>query len=365
MFNSQTTFALAAANSQTNTAFNQQHLPPIPPIPDRAYFKAVEQKLLDVAKSIPSHRGGGNNGHKQILAGNDIAYYDRITNNAPVFHVPNHPGDNPNIPPNATQHQIIEANRVWHQQINEYTTYQKTESDLKQLIMDTFPEEWYFDLHHDTLGYSNISCAEIWSCIRTALNTVTREDLEANATLLRSPHNLNTTVKATCMHKKRCQTFALDTADPIPDARLITETLGAFRETKDKHFLDAIKTFEKRQEADQTWDNLKTDLLEGEKLRNKDLNINPTSSHAGFLATNKTPEESTPPPATPPPLIVLFGNTQFGYCHTHGLCRNPKHNSKTCRSPAAGHQKEATLKNMMGGNNQIQRLRNERAISRE
>lgn len=34
------------------------------------------------------------------------------------------------------------------------------------------------------------------------------------------------------------------------------------------------------------------------------------------------------------------------YCHTHGACGHP---SKECKYPKAGHKKEATFKNMMGG----------------
>jgi hypothetical protein len=37
------------------------------------------------------------------------------------------------------------------------------------------------------------------------------------------------------------------------------------------------------------------------------------------------------------------------YCHTHGYCVSKGHNSKTCRTKAAGHQDEATRSNPMGG----------------
>ena len=41
------------------------------------------------------------------------------------------------------------------------------------------------------------------------------------------------------------------------------------------------------------------------------------------------------------------------YCWSHGLGRNPKHTSELCNNPLDGHKKEATLDNMMGGNNNI------------
>ena len=53
---------------------------------------------------------------------------------------------------------------------------------------------------------------------------------------------------------------------------------------------------------------------------------------------------------------------QLHYCWTHGATRNKDHTSKTCSRPAEGHKTEATLFNMMGGNNSIQRQRGERAV---
>ena len=45
-----------------------------------------------------------------------------------------------------------------------------------------------------------------------------------------------------------------------------------------------------------------------------------------------------------------------------GLGRNADHTSKTCNKPAKGHQRQATVLNMMGGNNTIRRSRGEAPI---
>jgi len=53
------------------------------------------------------------------------------------------------------------------------------------------------------------------------------------------------------------------------------------------------------------------------------------------------------PPTLPP-----------SYCWTHGVGTNQEHTSRTCRHRADGHQEDATIHNMMGGNTNVMRSRN-------
>lgn len=52
----------------------------------------------------------------------------------------------------------------------------------------------------------------------------------------------------------------------------------------------------------------------------------------------------------------------MGFCWTHGLGFDPNHKSCTCNRPAPGHQVEATLQNMMGGNPRIRRKPGDRQV---
>ena len=55
--------------------------------------------------------------------------------------------------------------------------------------------------------------------------------------------------------------------------------------------------------------------------------------------------------STPQQTQVVPQQQQFqSYCWTHGVTNNPSHTSQTCRNPAQGHQQNATVTNMMGGN---------------
>jgi hypothetical protein len=74
---------------------------------------------------------------------------------------------------------------------------------------------------------------------------------------------------------------------------------------------------------------------------------------------------SKPTPAVFPSTVSLAGSviTQATtlhpnaiantYCWTHGISRNPQHNSTTCEHPGEGHQRTATMTNQMGGSTRV------------
>ena len=50
----------------------------------------------------------------------------------------------------------------------------------------------------------------------------------------------------------------------------------------------------------------------------------------------------------------------FYYCWSHGLGRNKDHTSKSCKKPKEGHQRKATIHNMLGGSARIMRKRGDK-----
>jgi hypothetical protein len=50
---------------------------------------------------------------------------------------------------------------------------------------------------------------------------------------------------------------------------------------------------------------------------------------------------------------VIIDDLWMHCCHTHGLGKSAAHTSLTCTHPGANHKTEATITNMMGGNNKI------------
>jgi hypothetical protein len=93
-------------------------------------------------------------------------------------------------------------------------------------------------------------------------------------------------------------------------------------------------------------------------------NGQPATLQALLATGNRQPQGPPPPPPLPQMVLHQHPDGRWYYCWTHGLSNNPQHTSATCTSPAEGHQRTATIDNMLGGNNSIRRRRNERAIYR-
>jgi hypothetical protein len=75
-----------------------------------------------------------------------------------------------------------------------------------------------------------------------------------------------------------------------------------------------------------------------------------------LLANNRGSPSNNGPPSS--------NSTAGGYfyCWSHGLSTNRDHTSGTCTSPVEGHNANASLTDMMGGNAAIKRRRGERAV---
>ena len=59
-----------------------------------------------------------------------------------------------------------------------------------------------------------------------------------------------------------------------------------------------------------------------------------------------------------PPYQGKINGENVTYCWSHGITRNRRHNSKTCKRKKEGHQDDSTLNNRMGGSNERCKTRN-------
>jgi hypothetical protein len=163
-----------------------------------------------------------------------------------------------------------------------------------------------------------------------------------------------------------CQGFEYATAadQPITDSAAICLTLPVFEMTG--VFASAVdKWGHNKPITDQTLANFKTNFNfeNKERLRSK-----LTAQTAGFHGPNQAaviPSSPTPAPAVefaatpgqhnpPAPPAVAINNIKIYYCWTHGLGKqSATHTSTTCANPGEGHKHDATILNMMGGNNRI------------
>jgi hypothetical protein len=132
-------------------------------------------------------------------------------------------------------------------------------------------------------------------------------------------------------------------------------------------FTIACDTWRVKAAAEKTYANFTAHFTEENRERLRKL----TAAQAGYHGANAITPGSPPPevrtdarapdvaaaaqqpPATPVPHVVTNDGVRMYYCWTHGLGTNATHTSSTCQRPASGHQIDATVTNMQGGNNTI------------
>jgi hypothetical protein len=124
---------------------------------------------------------------------------------------------------------------------------------------------------------------------------------------------------------------------------------------------DAVKDWRKKTAANRTWANIQPFFL----LANKERIRVVTANELGFANATQGQRPPVPPaaPTTTTTYNNIGGNTGIHYCWTHGLTFSAEHTSASCAHKVEGHKDNATLSNMMGGNNKIRRQRNELLIS--
>ena len=320
-------------------------------------IQTIIDQSIEYLTQHPSSRGGGNHGHLQILTGTDNAFWNELTNNAPIFQVPIHPGTHPNIPQGATQHVIAQANREHQVAQCDHSHYNSLERNCKRKMLSSVHPSHYYALSHSKTKFANVKFAQIVAHLRSNHGTPTRDDLDNNKEQYDLPHDLNETVKMTFMKKKQHQQFAAGTRAAISDDNLIQNTITAFKKTGCKHFLKAIRDFDNRPILDQTWGNLQKDMEEAEKLRKNDPETSEEAGYANKAAeeANRAMEEATDTKENVPPkgenkyVLIAANGKKFSYCFTHGLVRGTRHNSQTCNEPCSTHKRWATVWNMGGG----------------
>lgn len=321
--------------------------------PNHITYQTHLRELTESLGAHTTHLGGGQHGYiGALVAGqNNNALYNELTNTAPAFVVPVHPGANPDVLlPTATQHQISEANRIYERELTSFTNYHGHVTAAKTKFIEAVGASHFHSLKHHTTGFHNVTLAAAFTLYRNKFATPDPDDIDTNDSHFKTAYDPNTTVEETFASKKECQAFAHGTPSAITDATLLYQTKRSFTKSNIKEFNDSIDKFEARPAAEQTWTNLENDLVKAEKKYRQSIKETPSVGQAGYNTANAATESESNKENT-----NIF--KQLPYCWTHGF--NFSHNSRTCRFKCDGHKDEATIQNMMGGNNFIRRGRNE------
>ena len=330
--------------------------------PDYLSLEKLKSEVYTNAVSVTSLRGNGQLGHAVIVLG--AAEYNRIANlgagggNAFNWTPIAHPGNAPVIPNNATVQQSQNIRDLFDRQMKEFLTYNQVESDIKRQLLAAVDNQYVCSLAHRQYGYANVTARQIIEHLDNVYGALDSDALAENRKMLTEPWEPTESMEPFWNRISSIQAVAEAGGVPITDAdvlvaaRSVLQNSGVFK-------LD-LREWDRRPAVQQTYANFKTFMTEANKTRIKETTADQLH-HALAATTLRAGSPGTRfSPITIDSSVSGDGTVSLAYCWTHGLGPNANHNSKTCTKKARGHQEDATVDNMMGGNNTIRRKRGEK-----
>ena len=303
--------------------------------PNFASLKLLHKEINDNAMTTPCVRSP--HGHLALTI--STASYTALTG-AP-FNTPVHPGDAPMHQPGATGPQITETNRLYISDLALFNVLSSVEASLKKQLLAAVPRTFIDELDHELYGFAGVSTLAILTHLDTTYGTITTDDLNQNLDALHRTWSTDQPIEDLWKQLRQCVLFAAP-IDPISDLTAIRAAITNLE--KSGVFSDAIKDWRKLDANAQTMAMLKDvfNKADCERLRSV------TSRDAGFSGAAIT----TPGAGT---AVTINHTNGLHYCWSHGLGRTALHTSANCRTKLQGHREDATVHNMMGGCNYIQR----------
>ena len=340
----------------TEAIFPIEEFTPFPTdtAPTAVNVRQLKKEMIQCAMAVPTTLGGGAHGHLGMIL--PAAEYAAL-NPAPgdVFDRPDDPPDALDFAGNASRATIALAQQEYNAELQAYTMCNKVDLALKIRILKAVPKIYLLALCDELFEFANVTPAEMLHHLETTYGAINEDDLAANLEACEAAWDPNTPIEIVFANTNKCAQFAAAGNDDISDANKVRLTLKALE--KSGVMEEAISDWRKKTVANRTWANMPTHFT----TYNKERLRKSTAAQAGFNSANATqqqPKETNNKKAA----AAKVGTIELYYCFTHGLGKNPDHTSMTCTNPCAEHKKEATVDNMMGGNNTIRRRRNERSV---
>ena len=196
--------------------------PILTPIPEGidpkiTHLETLNMELFTNASCMHSNLGGGHHGHLGLIcpAGEYIALPNTIAWVDPV-----HPGPNPVHLAGATQFQIIEDNRLFKANLEQFQLCKSINNCLKNQLLAAVPDIWTAHMSERRFGYTNTTCALLLADLNNTWGAVTPEDLDTNKAQLEAPWDPTTPFEILKTRVTECQEFALP-HDPISDLEVV------------------------------------------------------------------------------------------------------------------------------------------------
>jgi hypothetical protein len=228
--------------------------------PNHLSLTLLHSELNDYAASVISNLGGGTEGHLFLTLTD--AEWNAIAHVQP-FNPPQHPGQ-PVHQPGATQHQIIETNRIHQEAVADFKLYHATEQTLKQMLIKAIPNQYISALRHPTMGYRNATTKQLLHHLDTKYGQVSAEDLLRNLNKMNKPWNPTQAIDTLWDQIRTAQRYA-EARSPIDEITAINSAIENIRATG--LFTVHLSHWSLLEPNQQTWERLERMFTHADNVR--------------------------------------------------------------------------------------------------
>jgi len=334
--------------------FQYKELTPLPTNkdPDYEHLSLLQKEVNANTRSIDSNGGSGTHGMLVISVGEKK--YQQLTDTE--FIKPAKPSTNPSYPPFASTATVTGIKAEHEAAVTKWENYNNTVKAIRAQMLKAIPRDMIADLADEETEFSEVTPYQIFEYLWENYGVISSDMLTDNLNKLHEDWDHTSPISTLWTRIKKVQEFATKGKEPIAKAVVIRAVLKILEDTR--LFKLDIRDWHRTKPKKMTLANLQAHFTKANKERLREG----TAASAGFSST----PEGQALAATATEKTEVKSTTALMYCWTHGL--NDSHpgkrtaTNKGCERKGQGHKEAATIDNMMGGNNVIQRRRGEKRI---
>ena len=208
------------------------------------------EELIAIAASIPTTLGGGLNGHAGMLL-SDVDYATMAVGTP--FVAPINPGVYPVLGVTAANRSRREAEHK--EEVKQFHTYAGVGMGVKDLILKAIDEDYLLEIKHERVAFLNVTAVQMLTHLRQRWGSVDFVDITALMAECDAPWSVAEVPTIYFNHVEKAMK-QLARANIHWDRRaMMNKALKSFKDAGD--YDAAIREWEARPVAIQTWENLK------------------------------------------------------------------------------------------------------------
>ena len=233
-------------------SFPQTTLRKIAGEPSYTDIHEIHTIIKSNAASIPTTLGGGDHGHLGLVLG--AATY--LTVAGVAFTMPTNPGAIPTIPTASTASQITALTRTFNHNFRTYTEANRTDTALKQQIIDAIDEIYIEEQRNQHTGYTSVSTLDLLTHLYDTYGSITSVDLDKNETTMKTKYDPSQPITSLFKRLEDGMEFAEAGNIPFTAEQISNMTYVLIYQTG--AYKDDCKEWSRKTTAQKTWTNFKT-----------------------------------------------------------------------------------------------------------